>query len=439
MAWTSYSYGTVDIEKLFEHYSGKISYTLSDSARSRTRTGEYKWKEYDESSIIVTCGGQELVLPKKILLTYDIIVFVGLYGGDGNKGGNIGFAQREITITAFAYKMFRKIFGQSISIDWNLLEDAKRFFDESYEESFILIEKELIQEGRQLPPEGEETPFRVAYKEVRVPARKIALSKEFVFREFKELAKTVGLDTSRDAFTETVSPSKGAKTAGKSALEYIQNLKNTSKFMPVWLKIINSIIDTIIDGRKGEDNWLIWNADPNNIGPRFEIEKYCEKHVTWKTTREIKKYSNVSKNSILLTISKGGTYEVDVYKEWILSPFFLLFGGLYLAEGSTKKENIFLIGKVPLSGLSIAFTSSESRYITNFVNFLKLLGPNMLTGWKIKIGKKYSTELDILCQKRGVLPLPAGEKAQGYLRTIEVTSDLLDWAIEDNPMLDDLT
>ncbi len=433
MAWRDHAYGFINVPVLLEQSNGEISIELSDSAVIRSYHAAYRW-DVDGRFTRIESGNAVTSILTEIPLTYDVILLMGLYAGDGNKTGNIGFSQREITITAFVHRGLRKVFGENVPFRWNLLEDTKRFLTDDYREQLRVLEEELVAKGFEFPPPNDVRSFHCANRDYEIQAREVELMKAFIRREFEAKAHAIGMEVDEARFSVTVSPCKGALSPGQSALEYIQGIERSRPFLPLWLKILNGCVNSILENRVREGEWLLWREPPQESSPwKLDVECYINSHVRWLTSTRNNRYSTSRAGDDLLRLSKRGDVYVEVYPEWPISPFELLHSGLYLAEGGTKKETMFELGSEVTSGLRVSFTSSEERLVLNFLRFLNRLGPNLLRAWKVKIGKKYSAELDILAQKRGVLPLMGGEKGQGYLRTMEVAEDLLAWAEKYNP------
>ena len=125
----SISFGYIDVKKLMEETKGKIKLILTDSALERPLIASYKFKIEKDRVRIFSKSSSEgcFYLPAEISLTPKVIAFFGLYAGDGDKTGDIGFSQREMHINRFAYLMMTEIFGDNSTITWSILEDIKRF------------------------------------------------------------------------------------------------------------------------------------------------------------------------------------------------------------------------------------------------------------------------------------------------------------------------
>ena len=81
----------------------------------------------------------------------------------------------------------------------------------------------------------------------------------------------------------------------------------------------------------------------------------------------------------------------------------------------------FLFDKKHIVGSkAFSLTHTDAMNIQAYCIFLEKLGKKLLVSWKVKIGEKYVTEVELIAQRHGVVLLRGGEKGQGYLRTSEL-------------------
>jgi hypothetical protein len=120
-----------------------------------------------------------------------------------------------------------------------------------------------------------------------------------------------------------------------------------------------------------------------------------------------------------------------------VDPLWCYTSGLYLAEGSTSKHTFFSMYQERPKGLSLSFTSSEGYSLELLLRALKKLfrDQDCLHTWKLKVGSQYFPELVVIGLKNGVPLLRGGKTGQGKLRTMEVSLELQDWALEIAPAL----
>jgi len=414
------SFGTINLEELLAS-TERIELTLIDSATKRPVSGTYSYSIVNNKIKIVPREnpGMSLILDKEIQLTPDVISFVGLYLGDGNKTGNIGFSQREINILKFAHDVEAKLFGNNFRNRWSILEDTRRFETPSMKKRLKQIEKEVV----------------AINKHLRGDLLKLEAQREFLIREFISKAIHVGLKVSRDDINRpVVSPLKGARALGQSSLEYIHDLYGSRYFLPLWLKIVYDVVDSIIM-KNEEKEWIRWDIPPRGSRYVLNVQKYVS-NIYYRTTSSSSRY-NVTKilgDPDFIEISKRRGFKAIISKQILLSPFLFLISGLYLAEGDTKKEHIFVFDRerVPLR---VALTSSEERVVKAFIEFLETLGKRLVNRWKVKVGSKYFIETEEIAQKMGVITLRGGNIGQGYVRTQELHEAAKNWALKEFPIL----
>lgn len=417
------SLGFVDLNELLKCSNGNLEVVLTDLGITTILKRKYVWKingdlieirPEDDLSKIVR-------LPSKIYLTPRLIAFIGLYDGDGNKARNggreIGFSQREINIHKFANDMLNEVFGNQFPTKWSILEDSRRFETSEMETELAKIRSEMAK-GQN------ETNLGL-----------IDIQREYVRREFLLSAREVGMAVDETQVrTPVISPKKGARAAGKSSLEYIQNLYGSGKFLMLWLKIVRICTDSIIANKQSMDG-LVFAGTPHSFGLyNLKTSDYV-RNVRWATGKGSGKYFVREIDAEYVEIGKSQKVKALIRRELKLTPFFFLVAGIYLAEGDTKKDNFFIFENIPVP-LNIALTSSEPEYIEAFIRLLETIGKQLLKSWKVKVGAKYEWETEELAQRMGVITLRAGEKGQGYVRTLELDKELRNWGLANYPSLE---
>lgn len=433
--------GTISILRLLDATHGNVSQELFDSGVTRKKAGEYEWNERGREVVIMprkSGRGQapSLTMPKELKLTPSLIAFVGLYAGDGNKGSYgsgagqsaIGFSQQYLSVQRLAQDRFAEIFGSQFETAWGVLDDNKWYEGDDFAPTLASIEKELMKAGQALPSTTEKKQFRRRNQPFELPARKVALIQEFVKRRFIEQSRHFGLNVDARRLTVTISPAKGGH-------EVIQNLVGSNHFMPIWLKIVNAVVDTILDNRQSEAlGWLHWDAKPQELlFGMLDVESYLSNRVSYIRGSKTLQYTTTPHSENLLQIKRTGSALVN--RRIPLTPLEFLYAGLYLAEGATNKDDIFVLGETEVHDVSVAFTSSENRLITNFFVFLDRLGPDLIRSWRVKVGKKYLPQTIMVAQRLGTLPLLGGAKGEGIVRTWELRDAFLDWALRSNPSM----
>jgi len=417
------SLGFVDLLKLIEMCNGNIEVKLTDLGATWVIRKRYRWKIDGDFMEIrpVDDVTKVLKLPKVIQLTPRRIAFLGLYDGDGNKvrdgGREIGFSQREINIHKFAHDMFLEIFGSQFPVKWSILEDTRRFETNEMKQELNKLRSEIAGFGSTRRTDD------------------VGLQKEYIKREFLTAAQRVGLRVDESQLrTPVVSPKKGARAAGKSSLEYIQNLTGSEKFLPLWLKIVRTCTDGIILNQQSVDDVLVFHGKPHETDLFvLDVERYV-RDIRWATGRGRASYLVSALDADFFQIGKSKKVKVVVRRKLKMTPFILLSAGIYLAEGDTKKDDFFVFENESVS-LNVALTSSETDYIRAFIELLETVGNNLVQSWKVKVGTKYQWETEELAQKLGVITLRGGEKGQGYVRTLELDKELKNWGLSNHPIL----
>ena len=410
-------FGTIDCQSLLESLNGSVEVTLIDSGIKRPMKGKYQWEEKQDFIVVGPFNEPEkaISIQKEIPITSDLLGFIGLYLGDGDKTGDIGFSQREINILKFAVDMQNKIFSSQFPMAFSILEDTKRFQNESLTQKLDSIKRELRNE---LPQ-----PIENIEKKTQ---------QEFLIREFLEKASSVSLAVERSSIgSPVISPKKGARAAGKSSLEYIQQLRGSAWLLPLWMKIVYETVDSVVKKKEVKGNWLRWETDKEYL---LNVSSYLREEVSYFTGRKIARYEVEKENCRARIIYKTNRHKACINDPLKLSPLFFLVAGFYFAEGDTKKENIFLFDRQKVS-LSVALTSSEERILDSFIKLLNLIGDDLLNKWKVKVGTKYFMELEEIAQKMGVITMRGGVKGQGYVRTLEIHEAMREWALSLFPCL----
>lgn len=83
-------------------------------------------------------------------------------------------------------------------------------------------------------------------------------------------------------------------------------------------------------------------------------------------------------------------------------------------------------------GLGLGFTSSENASLALMLRALRSLFPDQqyIDAWKVKVGSQYFPELVLIGLKNGVPMLRGGNSGDGKLRTMEISVEIRDWALE---------
>jgi len=417
------SLGFIDLNELLKCCNGNVEVVLNDLGVTTVLKRKYQWASTgDYTEIRPEDDLSKMVrLPTKIYLTPRLIAFIGLYDGDGNKarkgGREIGFSQREINIHKFAYDMLKEVFNAHFLTKWSILEDTRRF------------------ETPEMEKEIERIRFEMTNGPKETNTSLVDLQREYVRREFLQSARKIGMTIDESQLrTPVISPKKGARAAGNSSLEYIQNLYGSEKFLTLWLKMVRICTDSIISNTQTTDG-LVFFGKPHTFSLlTLNVKDYMQ-NLKWATRTRFGKYTIKEIDDKYVAIGKSAKVKTFIRRELKLTPFFFLVAGIYLAEGDTKKDNFFIFEKT-YAPLNIALTSSEPEYIAAFIRMLETMGKQLFKSWKVKVGTKYEWETEELAQRMGVITLRAGEKGQGYVRTLELDKELRNWGLANYPSLE---
>lgn len=122
--------GYIKIEEFLSSVKGNVIGHVVTDAKHRTFKEQYKWTRLSNESIKIQRSngtGDVIIVPSVIPLDESLISFFGLYSGDGAKGSEaknnpgiikptISFSQREQNLVLFAFKQFKKLFGDAIRL-----------------------------------------------------------------------------------------------------------------------------------------------------------------------------------------------------------------------------------------------------------------------------------------------------------------------------------
>lgn len=489
-------FGYVDNARLMEETAGEIELILIDSALERPLEESYKFEiEKDRVRVFpVSSPKFSFYIPSTIPLTPQTLAFIGLYTGDGDKTGNIGFSQREMHINRFAYLMMTEIFGDNSSITWNILEDVKRFQSKTMRK-FLTKYKVKLKIGKTDYPnpdllKQEEdfsvrtnscsfrdhyTDHAIEYEDARGERHGLKFKakisdtgskadiisteegcnrfiKRYGFEAFiRALAENIAqILFLKDEFLQKARESgfedkeinldhisayitKGARAPGKSSIVYMQKLSGSAKILPIWMKIIYSCLKAIIYEEKVP--WVVWRNSDWPTLLRLDAYKYLRKYVRWATSRGYDRYEVSSITDEKLEITKSPRSKATINAYLPITPLIMLLCGFYLAEGDTKKESLFKFREEPARRLVVGMTTSEHRVFKTFLAVLVSLGQDLVQSWKIKVGERYAPETEALASKLGVTLMRGGKIGQGYVRTFEIHQALLEWAMKEFPFM----
>ena len=97
-------FGHIELDALLGATAGVVSGTLIDAGMVRPYSQQYEFSVRGDALEIVPANrkrAEPILLPKKLPLTFELLAMLGMYSGDGNKTGNIGFAQANMKLMDF--------------------------------------------------------------------------------------------------------------------------------------------------------------------------------------------------------------------------------------------------------------------------------------------------------------------------------------------------
>lgn len=421
-------FGEIDwLEFIASYKDGLVFAELVDAGMIRRPEGRYTIGEVNEATIEVTANpatsrshSKTIELPRHVTIDAGLLCYFGLYDGDGNKTGDIGFAQNEPILQNYVFDATRKLMGH-FPTEVTILEDTRYF------------------EGPEVKARLDELASDPSY----AGATERQLKEQLMLERYQ--SGEIGVVT-REEQTEklrfVISPKKGARASGKSSYEIIKNHKGSRLFLPLLLALMKEVIVQLSGlskmGRKG----IQWFSE----GPQhFNLLEYVATSgrcgIAGKNGLFVNhKIVKEQETSFVTAVGRGN--EFAVRKLVPLTPRLFVMFGHYLAEGATTKAKLFRFRKERLPGLSVEFNSSEDASLEIFLRGLEHYFPNInrcISYWKVKVGSKYFAEGERLAQKLQVPTIRGGPKGQGKQRSPEIAAAYRKWALDQFPSLKGIT
>jgi hypothetical protein len=417
------SLGSIDIAKLLERPDGKLQFDLIDAGMIRHREASFTFDLVGGSLAVTRIKSRgtakTIRLPLRIGLTPQFLILVGLYDGDGNKTGEIGFAQNESHLQKFVGDRVGDIFGSQFEEAVTILEDTLYFEGAVAKQWMKELRAEVV---KRCLPESETVERRLMER---------ILLERYSGDPFSD-ESNVGY---------VLSPKKGARMAGQSSYEIIINQRGSRDYLDLFLCTLKETIRSVLSNQKSTTTGIEWDVAPADGSLQvIDIELYIsEGPACWIDGRgRTCRYEITGKTSSTLTLrktTKSAAFSVNRFMP--ITPAFLLFTGLYLAEGTTAKSRLFTFreGK---EELALGFNSSEDESLGILMRGLGALFPDVtdvIDQWIVKIGTKYFPETNILADKLDTSVLRGGPKGQGYSRSIEIAEAYRLWATKQFPSI----
>ena len=458
--------GHLKIEDYLKKCKGVVTGALVTDAKSRRYTQEYSWTKNEDGTLTVYRSdgyGDRARIPAVVELTEQLVAFLGLYSGDGAKGHEdrndssiiiptISFSQKESNLVRFAVDEFRHLFPGQIRFTFSLGEDSAYFMAGDGQ---LLLRNHYVNAGETDIPEnlplktcrpnlndadtrylGEDRPDIEGANEDHLAfyyTHKEAM--EEIFRDLKAAEMgAVGIDVSRDDVKVAASLrrpfKKGARQPGGSSRADEIHIGGLNGLGQLFLKMIHEVEDSILRDVAVSSTGLVeWIDTPSKVGDDLDTLSFFSTN----------SYGQVAKNRPV-ELADTGEYlagkwarssKCKIRKTVRVTPLWCYTSGLYLAEGTTPKEKLFVMFRELPGSMALGFTSSEGISLELMLRTLNSLFPleDCLKAWKIKVGSQYFPELVVTGQKHGVSMLRGGNSGDGKLRTIEISLSVKEWGL----------
>lgn len=454
--------GHINLRRFLESSNGEVIGRVITDGKNRYYKQKYEIIRIDEFHIKVKSPKQELIFPNTIPLTRSLVSFFGLYSGDGSKGvedktdpskikPNISFSQREPNLVRFAVEQFKILFGNQIEFNLSLGEDSAYFLEG---EGLRLLEQKY---GGSLPrvPELDECVEKLSEKDIEYLGEKRPNTfdnrdllafyyyfkkdmEEILTERKKEEVEKSGLALGpNDRITASMRRpfKKGARNPGGSSRSDETYLSGLNGFGELFLKMMHEVEQSIYDDcQLSMDGLIEWADIPSKVGTEINIMDFFENNAYGMIREERPEFKN---HGIDLIGMWPRSNEILLAETMRIDPLFCYVSGLYLAEGSTTKSELFGMYKRRTKPMSLGFTSTENNSIELMLRALKKMfrPSDCLHYWKVKVGSQYFPELVVIGMKHGMPMIRGGKSGDGKLKTMEISLSVKDWALELAPCL----
>jgi hypothetical protein len=458
--------GHLRVENFLLQTNGLVSGGIITDAKDRQYRQAYTFTQENDDLIIVSRSdgnGDEVTISKSVELDESLLAFFGLYSGDGAKGSEksgepgrifplISFSQKEKHLIRFAVDQFKKLFPGNIRFVFSLGEDSAFFMEgegkdllESYYHSINGVgipenlplsavrhsldekDKQYLSEIR--PDVSASNEECLAFYYQHKSAMKAILTAE----KERELA-SVGIDAASNirATASLRRPfKKGARTPGGSSRSDEIHLGGLNGIGELFLKMMHEIEDSILQDRRLSSTGLVeWLDQPSSLGQNLDLFDFFTNNEYGKINNEHPIELEINGEEIVGKWRRSK--ETNIRRNLRIDPLWCYISGLYLAEGTTPKEKFFKMFSTKPGSLALGFTSSEGPSLELMLRTLqKLFRRNdCLEGWKVKVGSQYFSELVVSGLKQGMPMLRGGASGDGKLRTMEISLEIKNWALE---------
>lgn len=456
--------GRLEVESFLKSVNGLVAGRVVTDAKDRYYRREYVWTEEKDLLVVRRADGHgdAVRVPKVVDLDEPLVSFFGLYSGDGAKGSegsaeagritpHVSFSQKQKQLVRFAVDQFRRLFPGDVRFTFSLGEDAAYFMAGDGETrlnahylattgagtpaplALSVVRPALNDMDRQYL--GEVRPDVVGTNESHLAfyyQHQAAMQAIFAAEKAAELA-SVGLVAAADvSITASLRRpfKKGARLPGGSSRSDEIHLGGLNGLGELFLKMMHEIEDSILlDSQVSSQGLVRWAGVPSQIGAEIDIREFFTSHPFGRINGARPAKLEATATGIVGQWRRSS--EISLRASLRTGPLWCYVAGLYLAEGTTPKEEMFgMFGAQPGS-MGLGFTSSEGTSLELMLRALRQLfmPEDCLVTWKVKVGSQYFPELVVTGLKLGMPMLRGGESGDGKLRTMEISLAVKKWAL----------
>ena len=457
-------FGSIEVKDFLEKTRGEVYGTIHSDAKARWYAASYEWGATPDGYLIVSRRGSASTvrLPQVIELDKSLVAFFGLYSGDGAKGSedsrqpgllrpNISFSQREPNLIHFAVQQFKRIFPTA-SFTYSLGEDSAFFMAG---EGLEALEAYYRGQLPSIPPLSKVRPRlsradRSYLEETRHRQENSEADLAFYYQH-KAAMKAILTEQKQQYITESgidISPKdrvtaslrrpykKGAREPGGSSRSDETHVDGVASVGELFLKMLHELETSILDDMQVSSQGLVrWHDIPSKIGQLLDVKAFFERN----------SYGELDSERPTLTAKAPGLLRgrwprskyITLTQSLTIDPLWCYTSGLYLAEGTTSKQKLFRMYRERVTGMRLGFTSSEDTSLVLTLRALQKLfhKEDCVDGWKVKVGSQYFPELVVVGLKNAVPMLRGGNSGDGKLRTMEVSLEIMEWALSVAPTM----
>lgn len=457
--------GHLKIKNYLINVKGLVSGCVITDAKDRQYRQTYSFCDSKNELIVRRAdgNGDAVIIPKVIELDESLVAFFGLYSGDGAKGSDdknesarivptISFSQKEKHLIRFAVDQFRKLFPGNIRFTFSLGEDSAYFMSgdgkKKLDDYYIKISgfgtpsplplasvrpnlnPKDVQYLEEIRPDVQgENSEHLAFYYQHKPAMETILTEEKVI----ELS-SVGINAAPDIkVTSSIRRpfKKGARQPGGSSRSDEIHLGGLNGAGELFLKMMHEIEDSVLQDSKVSNSGLVeWIDHPSKVGHSIDLFKFFKSSPYGKINNSYPLDLAVVGDKIIGKWRQSS--ETTLNRHLRIEPLWCYMAGLYLAEGSTPKEELFKMFSDRPKQMALGFTSSEGISIELMLRTLRKIfqKEDCIDAWKVKVGSQYFPELVMTGLKHGMPMLRGGNSGDGKLRTMEISLSIKEWALD---------